>query len=140
MYKYIYFDLDDTLIKDNPITGKSELLQSGLNIYEKMNKEYPFVPKILFTNRKKEDIKYPNNYNFSKVIGKEDMEIYIVENINKVKLSTLLSFRNMYLFIQGYILFKNSSTPKLLYIFLKHINNRESILVFDDDKRISDMF
>jgi hypothetical protein len=33
MYDFIYFDLDDTLVKDNPITGKSELLNSGLEKY-----------------------------------------------------------------------------------------------------------
>lgn len=140
MYRYIYFDLDDTLVRDNPTTGKSEILQSGFENYQKMNKEYPSVPKILFTNRKKEDIKYPNDYIFSEVIGKEDMESYIVESIKRVKLSTLFSIRDIYLYIRGYILFKNNSTPKLLYLFLKHILYRQDILVFDDDRRVSGMF
>ena len=33
MYDFLYFDLDDTLIKDNAITGKSEILQSGLDTF-----------------------------------------------------------------------------------------------------------
>jgi len=140
MYECIYFDLDDTLVRDNPDTGESELLKSGLDVYEKMSKEYPSVPKILFTNRRKEEIKYPKNYSFNEVIGREDMEEYIIKNINKVRFSTLLSLRNLYLFIRGYVLFKNKSTPKLLYVFLKHLNNGERILVFDDDRRVSGMF
>lgn len=86
MYECIYFDLDDTLVRDNPDTGESELLKSGLDVYEKMSKKYPSVPKILFTNRRKEEIKYPKNYSFNEVIGREDMEEYIIKNINKVKI------------------------------------------------------
>ena len=140
MYKYIYFDLDDTLIRDNPITGKSEILQSGFETYERMNIEYPNTPKILFTNRIKGEIKYPDNYSFSDVVGREDMEEYITKNIKKVKLSSLFSLKNLYIFIRGYILFKNNSTPKLLYIFLKHSKDIKNILIFDDDRRVSGIF
>ena len=41
MYDYIYFDLDDTLVKDNPQTGKSELLKSGYDEYMRLQGIYP---------------------------------------------------------------------------------------------------
>ena len=36
MYDCIYLDLDDTLVKDNPVTGKSEILSSGLEKYNEL--------------------------------------------------------------------------------------------------------
>jgi hypothetical protein len=140
MYKYIYFDLDDTLIQDNEVTNKSEILEEGLNKYRELSKRYPNSKKILFTNRSRDEIKYPSVYTFDKVLGKEDMQEYIEENINRVNLKNLLSVRNMYLYIRGLRLYRNGSTPKLLYLFLKHVIEGDEILVLDDDKRVSGMF
>jgi hypothetical protein len=140
MYKYIYFDLDDTLIQDNEVTNKSEILEEGLNKYRELSKRYPSSQKILFTNRSRDEIKYPSVYTFDKVLGKEDMQEYIEENINRVNLKNLLSVRNMYLYIRGLRLYRNGSTPKLLYLFLKHVIEGDEILVLDDDKRVSGMF
>lgn len=140
MYTLIYFDLDDTLITDNPNTGKSEILQSGLDRYNELCKKYPSIPKILLTNRYSYDIKYPNVYTFDEVIGKDDMNKYIKDNIRNVRISNLLSLKNIYLYMRGYMLFKRDHTPKLLYIFLKNVMNNEKVLVIDDDRRVSGVF
>ena len=140
MYTRIYFDLDDTLIQDNPVTGKSEILQSGLDRYNELCEKYPNVPKILLTNRYSYNIKYPSVYVFDKEIGKDKMNIYIKDNIRKVRISNLLSLKNIYLYIRGYMLFKRGHTPKLLYIFLRNVINNEKVLVIDDDRRVSGMF
>jgi len=62
MYDCIYFDLDDTLVKDNQITCKSELLASGLEKYKELVTNSPNAIKILLTNRNSKDIKFPEVY------------------------------------------------------------------------------
>jgi len=136
MYDYIYFDLDDTLIRDNPKTGKSEVLQSGYTKYLELKKEYPRLPFILFTNRLKSEIQYPNIYIFDEVIGKDDMERYIIKNIREVPFIEYLIPKNLYIYLQGLFLYKNSQTPKVLYLFLRHISKGEKVCVEDDDRRV----
>jgi hypothetical protein len=68
------------------------------------------------------------------------MEEYVKGNIGKITFKDLLSFRNTYLYTRGLMLYRNSSTPKLLYLFLKNVLKKEKILVLDDDKRVSGMF
>jgi hypothetical protein len=140
MYDCIYFDLDDTLIRDNPVTGKSEILDSGLEKYKELSKRYPNIPKILFTNRYSYEIKYPSVYSFDEEMGNDDMKKYIKENIESVHLKDLLSLKNIYVYLCGIRLYRNGSTPKLLYIFLKNVREGEKILVLDDDRRVSGMF
>jgi hypothetical protein len=140
MYKYLYFDLDDTLVENNARTNKSEILQEGLDRYKELCSRYPNSKKILFTNRSKSQIKYPSVYTFDQVLGKEDMRMYIEENVKGVSFKDLLSIRNIYLYLRGLIMYRNGSTPKLLYIFLKNVLKNDNILVLDDDKRVSGMF
>lgn len=140
MYDSIYFDLDDTLVKDTPSTGKSEILESGLEKYNELVKISPSAIKILLTNRDSKDIVYPNVYSFDEVVGKDIMKEYIEENIKNVSMLNLLSPLNFYLYIRGNILYKSNETPKLMYIFLRSILKKEKIYVMDDDKRVSGMF
>ena len=140
MYTHIYFDLDDTLIRDNPNTGKSEILQSGLDIYNELCKKYPNIPKILLTNRYSYDIRYPGVYTFDEVMGKDDMSRYIQDNIKNVHFKDLTSLKNIYIYLRGLRLYRNGSTLKLLYIFLRNVMNNEKVLVLDDDRRVSGMF
>jgi len=74
MYKYIYFDLDGTLIKDNVITGRAETLEDGLEKYKELCNMYPDSRKILFTNRDRDQIKYPSIYTFDE-IGLEQLHL-----------------------------------------------------------------
>lgn len=136
MYDYIYFDLDDTLVRDNPSTGKSEVLQSGYARYLQLRKEYLRFPFILFTNRLKKEIVYPKVFTFDEVVGKDDMEMYILENIHKVPFLKYLIPKNLYIYLQGLYLYKNSQTPKVLYLFLRHISKGERVCVEDDDRRV----
>lgn len=140
MYEYIYFDLDDTLVKDDPVTGKSELLNSGLEKYNELVKESPNAIKILLTNRNREDIKFPQIYSFDEIVGKNNMKEYIDIHIHDVNISNLLPFKNIYLFLKGISLYKRKHTPKLLYIFLRSVIRKDRIYVLDDDKRVSGMF
>jgi len=140
MYKEIYFDLDDTLVKDNPLTGKSELLQSGLEKYNELIERYPNSHKILLTNRNSNDIKFPKVYSFDEILGKDNMEEYIKIHLHDVGISNLLSFRNLYLYLRGKSLYIRKETPKLLYIFLRSVIKNHKIYVLDDDKRVSGMF
>jgi hypothetical protein len=140
MYEHIYFDLDDTLVKDNPVTGKSELLASGLEKYNELVKESPNAIKILLTNRNSDDIKFPEVYSFDEIVGRNNMEEYIDIHIHDVSISNLLSFKNSYLFLRGKSLYKRKQTPKLLYIFLRSVIKNEEIYVLDDDRRVSGMF
>ena len=140
MYDFVYFDLDDTLVKDNSITGKSELLHSGLEKYNESVKKSPNAIKILLTNRNSKDIKFPEVYSFDEIVGKDDMEEYINIHFHDVSISNLLSFKNIYLYLNGISLYKRKQTPKLLYIFLRSVIKNKKIYVLDDDKRISGMF
>jgi hypothetical protein len=140
MYKYIYFDLDDTLIGDNVVTNNAEILEEGLSKYKELSSKYPNSRKILFTNRSRGEIKYPSVYTFDKVLGKEDMEEYIEENIKDVSVKKLCSIKNVYLYLRGLRLYKTDATPKLLYLFIKNVIGRDKILVLDDDRRVSGMF
>ncbi len=140
MYDFLYFDLDDTLVKDNPVTGKSELLGSGLEKYKELVKESPNAIKILLTNRNSKDIKFPEVYSFDEIVGKDNMEEYIEIHICDISISNLLSFKNTYLYLKGKSLYKRKQTPKLLYIFLRSVIRNNKIYVLDDDKRVSGMF
>ena len=140
MYEHIYFDLDDTLVRDNPVTGKSELLSSGLKKYKELIEQSPNATKILLTNRNSNEIKYPEIYFFDEVIGRDDMDNYIKSHIHDVKISHLFSFKNIYLFLRGKSLYKRDQTPKLFYIFLRSVIRNNKIFVLDDDKRVSGMF
>ncbi len=140
MYRYLFFDLDDTLVKDNPVTGRSELLDSGLEKYKELVKDSPNAIKILLTNRESKEIKYPEVYVFDEVVGKDNMEEYIEKHIHNIDYSKLFSLRKFYLFIRGISLYKRKQTPKLLYIFLRGEMENDKIYVLDDDKRVSGMF
>lgn len=140
MYDTLYFDLDDTLVKDNPVTGKSEILSSGLEKYKELIKNSPNAIKILLTNRNRKDIKFPGVYSFNEIVGKEDMQEYINTHIHDVSTSNFVSLKNMYLFLRGKSLYKRNQTPKLFYIFLRSVIRNNKIFVFDDDKRVSGMF
>ncbi len=140
MYDSLYFDLDDTLVRDNPVTGKSELLNSGLKRYNELAKESPNAIKILLTNRNSNDIKFPDVYSFDEIVGKDKMEEYIDIHIQDVRISNLLSFKNIYLYLRGKSLYKRKQTPKLLYIFVRSVIKNHKIYVLDDDKRVSRMF
>jgi hypothetical protein len=140
MYDFIYFDLDDTLVKDNPITGKSELLNSGLEKYNELAKKSPKAIKILLTNRNSKDIKFPRVYSFDEIVGKDDMEEYINIHFHDVNIPNLLSIKNIYLYLKGISLYKRKQTPKLLYIFLRSVIKNNKIYVLDDDRRVSGMF
>lgn len=137
MYEYIYFDLDNTLVKDNPSTGKSEILKSGYEKYMELKKKYPKVSFRLFTNRLKNQITYPNVYSFEEVIGKDDMDLYIIENMSKVPFVKYLHPLNLYIYLTGYFLFRRNQTPKVLYLFIRHIAKGENVYVEDDDRRVS---
>lgn len=140
MYECIYFDLDDTLVRDNLLSGSSEVLEYGMEEYIRLCKVYPDVPKGLLTNRHVCDVIYPSVYSFDIVIGWEDMSDYINRNIHTVKLSDILSFKRAFMFVKGRYLYKSSQTPKLLYLFLRHVVKNESVLVIDDDLRVSSFF
>jgi len=140
MYDSLYFDLDDTLVRDNPVTGKSELLYSGLKRYNELTKESPNAIKILLTNRNSNDIKFPSEYSFDEIVGKDRMEEYINKNIHDVSISKLLYFKNIYLYLRGKSLYKRNQTPKLLYIFLRSVIRKEKVFVLDDDIRVSGLF
>jgi hypothetical protein len=66
----LYFDLDNTFVKDNPIISKS------LN-----------AVRIFLTNRNRNEIKFPKLYSFDEIVGKDNMEEYIDKYIlgHKVK-------------------------------------------------------
>lgn len=140
MYTSLYFDLDDTLVEDNQVTGKSELLNSGFEKYTELVKNSPKAIKILLTNRNSKDIKFPAIYSFDEVVGKDNMEEYIERNLNIVTVSNLSSLKSIYLFLRGIYLYKSKQTPKLLYIFLRSVIKNERIHVLDDDRRVSGMF
>lgn len=140
MYKYLYFDLDDTLVKDNPVTGKSEILSSGLEKYQELVENSPNAIKILLTNRNSKDIKFPEIYYFNEIVGKDNMEEYINKHISDTKISNVFSIKKIYIFLKGILLYKRKQTPKLLYIFLRSVLRNEKIHVLDDDKRVSGMF
>jgi hypothetical protein len=140
MYEYLYFDLDDTLVRDNPVTGKSELLDSGLQKYNELIKESPDAIKILLTNRNSDEIKFPDVYSFDEIVGKDNMKEYINRHIEDIRISDLLSLRNIYIFLRGKCLYNRNHTPKLLYIFLRSVIKDSKIHVLDDDRRVSGMF
>lgn len=140
MYDFLYFDLDDTLVQDNPITGKSEILSSGLEKYKELTGNSPNATKILLTNRGSKDIKFPEVYTFDEMVGRDKMEEYIDKHIKDLKISNLLSLRNICIFLRGKSLYKRNQTPKLLYIFLRSVIRNNKVFVLDDDKRISGMF
>jgi hypothetical protein len=138
MYTHIYFDLDDTLVRDNPVTNKSEILESGLERYKELKSMYPNTPISLLTNRYDSVIKYPDVYTFNSVIGRDTMKEYIKEN--RVTIKDLLSLRNIYIYLIGISLFKSKHTPKVYYLFLRHTVKNERVLVIDDDIRVSRLF
>lgn len=140
MYDTLYFDLDDTLVRDNLETGKSEILSSGLEKYKELVGNSPSAIKILLTNRSSNDIKYPDVYTFDEIVGRDKMEEYIEKHIKDIKISNLLFLRNIYIFLRGKSLYKRNQTPKLLYIFLRSVIGNNKIFVLDDDKRVSGMF
>ena len=140
MYDTLYFDLDDTLVQDNPVTGKSEILSSGLEKYKELVENSPDAVKILFTNRDRKDIKFPGVYSFDEIVGKEDMEEYINTHIHNISASNFISLKNICLFLRGKSLYKKNQTPKLLYIFLRSVIGNNKIFVLDDDKRVSGVF
>ncbi len=140
MYDHLYFDLDDTLVRNNPVTGKSEILDSGLKRYKELVSNSPNAIKILLTNRESTEIKYPEIYSFDEVIGSDNMKEYIDKHIDDVTIKDLLSLRNIYLFLRGKVLYCRNHTPKLLYIFLRSVINGKKEYILDDDKRISGMF
>jgi hypothetical protein len=137
MYDYIYFDLDNTLIRDNPRTGNSELVQVGQDDYLKLRKEYSTVPFILFTNRIRAEIKYPNVYTFDEVVGKDDMEKLILERMGKIPMEKYLNPKNLLIYLTGLFLFRTRQTPKVLYLFFRHTVKDERVIVKDDDKRVA---
>lgn len=140
MYDTLFFDLDNTLVKDNPITGKSELLNSGLEKYKELVEESPNAIKILLTNRNSEDINFPKVYSFNEIVGKNNMEEYINTHRYDVNISNFLSFKNILLYLRGYSLYKRNQTPKLLYIFLRSVIRKEKVFILDDDIRVSGLF
>ena len=140
MYDFLYFDLDDTLVQDNPVTGKSEILSTGLEKYKELTGNSPNATKILLTNRSSNDIEFPEVYSFDEIIGKDSMEEYINIHVRDIRFLNLLSLRNMCIFLRGKFLYKRNQTPKLLYIFLRSVIGNDKIFVLDDDKRISGMF
>lgn len=140
MYDCIYFDLDDTLVKDNPLTGKSELLKSGLEKYNELIERFPHTPKILLTNRNSKNIKFPKVYSFDEIVGKDDIEEYIYIHLHDISFSNLLSFKNIYLYLRGKSLYIKKQTPKLIYIFLRSVIKNQKIYVLDEDRRVSCMF
>lgn len=140
MYDCIYLDLDDTLVKDNPVTGKSEILSSGLKRYKELIGNSPNAIKILLTNRNSKNIKYPDVYSFDEIVGKDSMKEYINNHIRDIKILNSISLRNIYIFLSGICLYRRNETPKLLYIFLRSVIKKEKILVLDDDRRVSGLF
>ncbi|MGI5898178.1 MAG: hypothetical protein ACOX6Q_03410 [Candidatus Dojkabacteria bacterium] len=140
MYDIIYFDLDDTLVQDNPVTGKSEILNSGLEKYKELVRNSPNATKVLLTNRCSASIKYPDVYVFDEVLGWDNMKEYISNGIKDVKISHLTSLKNIFIFLRGIYLYKRNQTPKLLYVFLRSVIKKEKIFVLDDDFRVSGMF
>ncbi len=140
MYDTIYFDLDDTLVQDNPVTGKSEILSSGLEKYKEVVKNSPNAIKILLTNRNSNDIRYPDVYTFDEEVGRDGMEEYINTHLKDLTASNFVSFKNIYIFLRGKSLYKRNQTPKLLYIFLRSVIRNSNIFALDDDKRVSGMF
>ncbi len=140
MYNYIYFDLDDTLIRDNPRTGNSEIVQVGQDEYLRLRKKYPTVPFILFTNRNRNQISFPNTYTFDEIVGKDDMEVYILEKMGKIPLEKYTNPKNLLTYLVGLFLFKTHQTSKVLYLFYKHIMKDEKVFVVDDDKRVEFCF
>jgi len=140
MYDYIYFDLDDTLVKDNPQTGKSELLKSGYDEYIRLQGIYPNAKLRLLTNRAKEQISFPNVYTFDQCIGKEEMDMYILERLHTIPWKVFLNPKNIYIYFTGMSLYRRGYTSKVIYLFLRHICNGERILMIDDDRRVSLVF
>lgn len=140
MYSYIYFDLDDTLVKDNPKTGHSELLQSGYDEYIRLKELYPNTPFRLLSNRLKSEISFPQVYTFEEVVGKEDADIYILEKLHSIPWKVFLNPMNVYVYLTALSLYRRSVTSKVLYLFLRHICRGEKILMIDDDKRVSLVF
>lgn len=146
MYKYIYFDLDNTLVKDNPSNGKSELLESGFLKYKELRGLYPNIPFFLFTNRLEKEIEYPNEYSFEEVIGRDNMHEYI--DSGSIHPKDILSLKKLPIYLYALFLLKkglrnnmdSSGTPKLMYLFLRHVVKGEEILVVDDDMRVSKFF
>ena len=140
MYDVLYFDLDDTLVQDNPVTGKSEILSLGLEKYKELTRNSPNATKILLTNRSGRDIRYPDVYTFDEMVGSDGMEEYIGKHIRDIRITNLFSLRNLYIFLRGKSLYKRNQTPKLLYIFLRSVIGNNKIFVLDDDKRVSGGF
>ena len=140
MYDHLYFDLDDTLVKDNPVTGKSEILDSGLKRYKELVSNSPNAIKILLTNRESTDIKYPETYSFDEVMGRDNMKEYIDKYIDDVRITGLFSLKNIYIFLRGKTLYRRNRTPKLLYIFLRSVIRHKKVYVLDDDKGVYWMF
>ena len=140
MYDHLYFVLDDTLVKDNPVTGKSEILDSGLRRYKELVSNSPNAIKILLTNRESTEIKYPEIYSFDEVIGRDNMKEYIDKHIDDVRITDLFSLKNIYIFLRGKTLYRRNRTPKLLYIFLRSVIKGKKEYILDDDKRIAGMF
>lgn len=140
MYDILYFDLDDTLVRDNPVTGKSEILSSGLEKYKELVRNSPNAIKILLTNRNNKEIKFPQVYTFDETVGRDSMEEFIANQIQDIRIANLLPVKNVFLFLRGRSLLKGNQTPKLLYIFLRSVIRNDKIFVLDDDKRVSGMF
>lgn len=140
MYSYIYFDLDDTLVKDNPQTHKSEILKEGYDQYLSLKEKYPNIPFRLLTNRPKESISFPNVYTFDEIVCKEDMDIYILEKLQSIQWKVFLKPINIYIYLTGLSLYRRNETSKVLYLFLRHIRFGEKILMIDDDNRVSLVF
>jgi len=140
MYDYIYFDLDDTLVKDDPQTGKSELLKSGYEEYLRLRNMYPETVFRLLSNRAKEQISFPQVYTFEHTVGKEDMDMYVLENLRDIPWKVFLNPKNIYIYLTGMSLYRRGITSKVIYLFLRHICNQEKVLMIDDDRRISLVF
>lgn len=140
MYDHLYFDLDDTLVKDDLLTGKSELLDSGFAKYTELIKNSPKALKILLTNRESSEIIFPKVYSFDEIVGKDDMELYISNHLHKINRIILFSPKNLIIFFRGKYLHTRGQNPKLLYIFLRSLSANKKIHVLDDDRRISGMF
>ncbi|KKP65434.1 MAG: hypothetical protein UR61_C0024G0009 [candidate division WS6 bacterium GW2011_GWE1_34_7] len=140
MYSSIYFDLDDTLVKDNLETGKSELLQSGYDEYVRLKNLYPVIPFRLLTNRLKNQISFPQEYTFDEVIGKEDSDLFILEKLHSIPWVVFLNPLNIYIYLNAMSLYRRGETSKALYLFLRHVCEGEKILMIDDDRRVSLLF
>ena len=126
----VYFDIDGTILLDNPVTGKADIRNEFKETYLFIKNKRPDLSLNIITNRKNNEIYGFEKYKFEKYFGFEDQLKYIRDEEKKGDLNNSIT-QSLFKYFASRS-YKNNSIPKLLFLYHKHFKKDESFLLIDD--------